>query len=103
MIQIRRAWLSVLLLSLCSSSGLAKQRAGLLEKLQRIEQMVQEELQKNGAPGAAVAIEQDGKVVFAKGFGFADVENKVSFTAQTVSRIGSNSKTFTALALMQLV
>lgn len=103
MIQIRRAWLSVLLLSLCSSSGLAQQRAGLFEKLQRIEQMVQEELQKNGAPGAAVAIEQDGKVVFAKGFGFADVENKVSFTAQTVSRIGSISKTFTALALMQLV
>ncbi len=37
MIQIRRAWLSVLLLLLCSSSGLAQQRAGLFEKLQRKE------------------------------------------------------------------
>jgi serine beta-lactamase-like protein LACTB, mitochondrial len=103
MTQIRRAVLGAVLLSVCSVLGLAQQRAGLSEKLQRIEQMIQEELQKNGAPGAAVAIEQDGKVVFAKGFGYADVENKVPFTAQTVSRIGSISKTFTALALMQLV
>lgn len=103
MTQIRRAVLGAVLLSFCSIVGLAQQRAVLAEKLQRIEQMIQEELRKNGAPGAAVAIEQDGKVVFAKGFGYADVENKVPFTAQTVSRIGSISKTFTALALMQLV
>ncbi len=101
--QFRKALLGLFLLSACSIAGLAQQRTGLAEKLARIEQVVQEELQKNGAPGAAVAIEQDGKVVFAKGFGYADVENKVPFTAQTVSRIGSISKTFTALALMQLV
>jgi serine beta-lactamase-like protein LACTB, mitochondrial len=97
------ALLCLLCLSFGSLVGLAQQRASSAEKLQRIEQLIQEELQKNGAPGAAVAIEQDGRVVFAKGFGYADVENKTPFTAQTVSRIGSISKTFTALAVMQLV
>ena len=51
----------------------------------------------------AVAIALDGKIVYAKGFGFSDLENQVPFTAQTVSRIGSVSKTFTALSVMQLV
>ena len=101
--QFRSAMLGLLLAAFCSLPAPAQQTASLADRLQRIEQMIQVEMQKSGAPGVAVAIEQDGKIVFAKGFGFADVENKVSFTPQTVSRIGSISKTFTALAVLQLV
>jgi D-alanyl-D-alanine carboxypeptidase len=44
-----------------------------------------------------------GKLVYANGFGFADVENEVPATSKTAYRIASNSKTFTAVAIMQLV
>ena len=101
--QRQRSFLMLLILALCAVPGAAQQKTGVQEKLKRIEQMIQQEMQQSGAPGLAVAIEQDGKVVYAKGFGYADVENKVPFTPQTVSRVGSISKTFTALSVMQLV
>ena len=53
-------------------------------------------------PGMSVGITHRGKLVYAKGFGFADVENGVRATPQTAYRIASNSKTFTAVAIMQL-
>ena len=81
----------LLIFGLCAIPVPAQQKAGLQEKLKRIEQMIQQEMQKSEAPGLAVAIQQDGKVVYSKGFGYADVENKVPFTPQTVSRIGSIS------------
>jgi len=68
----------------------------------QIEKMITELMEKNFVPGVSVAIAQNGRIVYSKGFGFADLENRVPFTAQTVSRIGSVSKTFTALAIMQL-
>ncbi|MDQ3014003.1 MAG: beta-lactamase family protein, partial [Acidobacteriota bacterium] len=68
-----------------------------------IEKMIAEEMEKNSVPGLAVAIAQDGKIVYSKGFGYSDLENQTPFTAQTVSRIGSVSKSFAALAAMQLV
>jgi D-alanyl-D-alanine carboxypeptidase len=54
-------------------------------------------------PGAAVGIAHRGKLVYAKGFGFADVENEIPVTPSTAFRIASNSKTFTAVGVMQLV
>ncbi|HEV8481939.1 MAG TPA: serine hydrolase domain-containing protein [Blastocatellia bacterium] len=101
--QLQRSFLMLLIFALGAIPAPAQQKAGLQERLKRIEQMIQQEMQKSDAPGLAVAIEQDGKLVYSKGFGYADVENKVPFTPQTVSRIGSISKTFTALSVMQLV
>jgi len=79
------------------------QRMDVRGRVALIEKAVAEEMEKNSVPGLAVAIALDGKIVYAKGFGFSDLENQVPFTAQTVSRIGSVSKSFTALAVMQLV
>jgi len=99
---IRQALLTVCLLVALPALSVAQQidvrsRAVLIEKA------VAEEMEKNSVPGLAVAIALDGKIVYAKGFGFSDLENQVPFTAQTVSRIGSVSKSFTALSVMQLV
>jgi CubicO group peptidase (beta-lactamase class C family) len=46
----------------------------------------------------AIAVVQDGRVVYAKGYGFRDLENKLPVTTETLFPIGSITKSFTALA-----
>jgi CubicO group peptidase (beta-lactamase class C family) len=53
-------------------------------------------------PGMSVVIVYDQDVLLAKGFGYADLEKKIPADPQTVYRIGSVTKAFTALMLMQL-
>lgn len=58
---------------------------------------------EGGAPGAAVAVVQDGRVILNKGYGLADIEKKIPVDPdKTLFRIGSVTKTFTAAAIMQL-
>jgi CubicO group peptidase (beta-lactamase class C family) len=49
-------------------------------------------------PGVAVAVVKDGKVVFSKGYGSANLEHRLPVTPKTVFQIGSVSKQFTAFA-----
>ncbi|MCM3340563.1 serine hydrolase [Paenibacillus sp. MER TA 81-3] len=54
--------------------------------------------------GAAVVVVKDGKVVIQKGYGYSDKDKKTPVDVQkTVFRLASVSKSFTAVALMQLV
>jgi CubicO group peptidase (beta-lactamase class C family) len=54
--------------------------------------------------GAVVAVVKDGKLLFAKGYGYADVEKKVPVSPETtLFRPGSISKLFTWTAVMQQV
>ena len=53
--------------------------------------------------GVSVAVVKNGRTVLAKGYGFADLENDVPATAETVYRIGSVTKQFTSAATMRLV
>jgi len=55
-----------------------------------------------GLPGVAVGVVSDQELVWSKGFGFADISAKVPMTATTEFRMASNSKLFTAVAIMQL-
>jgi CubicO group peptidase (beta-lactamase class C family) len=69
-----------------------------------LDQVVPEQLSERKAAGAIVVAVADGAVVFSRGYGFADVENKIPMTADsTMVRPGSISKLFTAIAVMQLV
>lgn len=52
--------------------------------------------------GVAVAVVKDGKVVFKKGYGMANLEFEVPMTTKTVLNIGSVSKQFTAFAIYLL-
>jgi serine beta-lactamase-like protein LACTB len=54
-------------------------------------------------PGAAILLMQDGKVLFKKGYGLANVEHNVPMQPDMVFRIGSVTKQFTAVAIMLLV
>ena len=61
-------------------------------------------MENNHVPGAVVVVVKDGEVFFAKGYGYADLENKTPVDpATTLFRPGSVSKLFTWTAIMQLV
>src|SRR5690349_19370736 len=55
------------------------------------------------AAGFAVAVVEKNKIIYAKGFGYRDVENKIPVTPSTLFAIGSCTKAFTAslLGLLQ--
>src|SRR5688572_13667361 len=60
-------------------------------------------MRKYGIPGGAVAVLRDGKLIYARGFGYADVANKTPVQPDALFRIASVSKPITAIAIMKLV
>ena len=70
---------------------------------EKLDAFFKEKIAKGVSPSISAAVVKDGKVVYAKGFGFADLENSVPATPESVYRIGSITKQFTATMIMQLV
>lgn len=60
-------------------------------------------IEGRGIPGAAVAVSKDGRLVYARGFGMADVEAGAAVQPDSRFRIASISKSVTAVAVMRLV
>lgn len=60
------------------------------------------EVKDAGIPGAAVAVVRGDRVVFAKGFGTTNIEGGPPVTSDTLFRLGSTTKMFTAAALVSL-
>lgn len=54
-------------------------------------------------PGAMVTISRDGKIVFQKGYGLANPEEKLAFKPDTVFDLASCSKQFTSMAVLILL
>ncbi|MFN3997531.1 serine hydrolase domain-containing protein [Algoriphagus sp.] len=54
-------------------------------------------------PGASLAISKNGKLVYKKAYGKADVEGNIDMTTKHRMRVASVSKTFTGVAIMRLV
>jgi len=67
-----------------------------------VTRLVQHEMAKNKVTGLSLALVDDQRVVWAQGFGFADVEHGIPASAETLYRVGSISKLFTDTAAMQL-
>jgi CubicO group peptidase (beta-lactamase class C family) len=57
---------------------------------------------KPGEPGAAILVVKDGKAVFRKAYGMADVAKLIPMTPDMSMRLGSLTKQFTAAAIMLL-
>jgi len=69
-----------------------------------LDELFGDEMEELHIAGAAVSVVKDGELLFAKGYGYADIENKIPVDPdRTLFRIGSVGKIFTWTAVMQLV
>lgn len=77
-----------------------------LEKIEQtfpaIEKIYKDHAQKNHFPGIAFGVVVDGKLVFAGNDGYTDIDKKTPVTPQSLFRIASMSKSFTAMAILKL-
>ena len=64
--------------------------------------LIKQDMTQYNVKGLSIALVDDQKVVWAEGFGFADVANQMPATADTIYRIGSISKVLTATEIMRL-
>src|SRR5215211_6632351 len=68
-----------------------------------LDKLLGKEMERHHIAGAAVSVVKDGKLFFAKGYGYADLENGIPVDPErTIFRIGSVGKLFTWTAVMQL-
>ncbi|OBX27175.1 CubicO group peptidase (beta-lactamase class C family) [Gelidibacter algens] len=72
------------------------------KRLKGIEKDLNAILEATKAPGFSVAVVDGDKIIYAKGFGYRDYENKVPVDANTLFAIGSSTKAFTSALLGQL-
>jgi CubicO group peptidase (beta-lactamase class C family) len=98
--------LSILLLVAASSiygqSPTISGDSGVVSRLRLYEVWVREQMAYQRQPSVVIGVVVDQELLWAKGFGYRDVERKLPATPRTVYRIASITKTFTAMAIMQL-
>jgi CubicO group peptidase (beta-lactamase class C family) len=66
------------------------------------DKLMTEFIRKHHLPGAALAVAKDGRIVYSRGFGYADKDKKEPVRPESLFRIASVSKPLTAVAVLQL-
>ncbi|WP_155591824.1 serine hydrolase domain-containing protein [Lysinibacillus cavernae] len=72
------------------------------ETMNKIDHFIEKQQALSKIPGLSVVIVAKGETVYQKGFGFADLKTKTPVTSDTLFELGSTSKAFTGLAILQL-
>lgn len=93
--------LSIILLAPCLA--LAPVQAAPTPEFSKLDQAVKAGIGRDRAGGASVAMVHGGKIVSEAHYGFADSASRRQPDSRTIYRIGSVSKAFTAVMLLQLV
>lgn len=73
------------------------------DAIAKLQRAVNYEMEQKELPAFSIAIIDDDRPIWADGFGFQDAEKKIPATKDTIYRVGSVSKLFTDIAVMQLV
>ncbi len=93
--------MSVLMLAPCPASSVAVDTVATFPA-DRVTAVIEKQLAAPDAVGIAVAVVQHNTVVYARGFGVRDVVSRAPVDAETRFEIGSDTKQFTAAAILQL-
>ena len=95
---------SLFLLSITHSQNLKCQTKSTIQNtMSSIDTFIERKMKESGIVGLGAALIVDKKIVWSKGYGYADRENKKPFTPSTIMNIASISKTFTGVCLMKAV
>lgn len=96
---------SVFALASCGSPPQADpvSRGDIQGAVTQLQSLIAHEMKSQRLAGMSIALVDDQRVLWSQGYGWADMQNKQPATPQTVYRVGSISKLFTATALMQMV
>lgn len=92
----------ILLLCLISLHTLAQKPAPEDPRFKGLDTAFQRVLKTWHGAGFAVAVVENNKVIYAKGFGYRNLESKLPVTANTLFAIGSCTKAFTAATIGKL-
>jgi CubicO group peptidase (beta-lactamase class C family) len=90
---------AAILLATLTGASAAAEPPGSIEALRAAVKVV---LDREGVPGAGLALVDGDRVVWTGGVGYADREARLPVTAETAFRVGSITKSFVALALVRL-
>src|SRR5262249_5201885 len=71
------------------------------DKLRSFEEFVRTQMERDKIPGLTIGFYKDD-YTWVKGFGYADLENKVPARSESAYRLASITKTFTSTAILQL-
>jgi len=93
---------TLVVLLLTSQSLGAGQTDRYAAEVKAFEQFVQQQMEVDRIPGLSVAFIKDD-FLWARGFGYADLENKTPATERSSYRLASNTKSMTAVAILQLM
>ena len=77
--------------------------ADLTQAVDAIDNVVAAELARDNIGSITIGVVADGRLAWTRSYGYADMEKKLAATSESVYRIGSITKQFTAMMLLQLV
>ena len=97
-------WLALFLISATSLNGQKKiaDHPEVQESLQLLDVWMDAQQAYGRIPGASIAVVYDQELIWAKGYGYAHMEERIPATSSTMYSICSISKLFTAVGIMQL-
>jgi len=98
-------WVSLLLLAspvVASASDFVSQHPKVADAITLLDLWIDEQLAYQQLPGLALGVVYDQQLIWAKGYGFSDLEQQTAVSPSTLFRIGSVTKVFTATAILQL-
>ncbi|MFL5518381.1 MAG: serine hydrolase domain-containing protein, partial [Gemmatimonadales bacterium] len=98
----RGKWLGALLLLACLGPGPLSAQGALPDRVTRAVDTVFARFDRAGSPGCALGIYRNDRMVYARGYGSANLELGVPIGPATVFDIGSTSKQFTAMSILLL-
>lgn len=103
---MRHSFTVILLSVTCLASSLFAEipvTGKAVEHLKPFDEMMLKFMAEHQVVGASIAIAKDGKLLYSRGFGYADREKEIVVQPESLFRIASISKPITGVAIMQLI
>lgn len=85
------------------ASDISSQNVGISRANDQTRALLQAQMAERNIPGLQVAVVVNGRVVMSETYGIADIEQSLPATSQTLFPINSATKSFTGVAILQLV